>query len=1056
MEEFLKRITSSHRSMSRVRLPLLTLFVSLAIPSAHAAPHRYVLHPNPDIAILGITEGPDGFLWLAAQDGLYRFDGFHYQRVRDYPFDSARRIGATKDGSVWIVGQRGVVRFRNRFEIVTEQPTVEFSVLPDMIFAKGGRGNLGIGLDGVATPLHNPLNDYITIDGSGRMWVSSTTKRSAIQVQPGTSGTVQREVPLPDKFQQVMQDAQGRIWAGDASRVVEVGRQGQSVSELTRKQSSRAPRPYALFPGRNGQVWFLGETVHGLSPAIEFRGPLVHEQYQPTAGFEDSRGHVWVAKLGLGLEEWTPDPGWHRWSSEHFGGRPTAQAVRTKIGIVVATHNNIYRLEGEEWRPIAKEAREYSSVLPFDDGGFLATIRRLGLVRLRPSGEIAEVLPNPLRSNDEYRLLIADSKHRWVGNKTALLEIIGAPGSLQVREEHLPDIRQGHFAQAIDFEFDASGHLWAGYGEGIARRDDQGQWQHIPTDSPIYEVRSFTLADRKNGEDIWIAFRGGGHFARIQKQGEIWHVTDFAAKDGYGPEDSHFIKRDRRGWIWRGSPEGVHISDGVHLQPNDWLHLTLANGLATRSTDQFGFFEDTDGSVWITGEDGVTHIAPDPSWFQPGKNRRPPSLSRIEIDGSEIPVEQAKALSPVKQSLRIDLGTLDASHLRDFPIRYRFRPRFEDWRFSRDGTIELEGVDDGSYTLEAGLADGIAVALPLRIGNANHLSWLWWVPLPVGGGMLALFGPWFPWAERVRYRFRKILFLLHRRFARKDSSSGGSRGEVRDYAGQTVGGRYRLGRLVSRGGFSVVYEAHDLEKQHGRVAVKILTAAPTNESWVRDRFAHEVAALRSVDHRAIVPIIDSWISPDGEPCLVMPYLEGPTLRQALKDGPLTPTRAALTIREMGVALSAVHARGVVHRDLKPENVILTGPGGIQPVMIDFGTATLRGRQDELAATTMLSGSFHYMAPERLSGHYSPESDVYSFGVIALELATAKRLADLHVLFSDDKFRPTLLSVVKAVLPLEIAESFVDLVAKAYDPRPQLRPSDVKAWSEAIAELLERA
>ena len=89
--------------------------------------------------------------------------------------------------------------------------------------------------------------------------------------------------------------------------------------------------------------------------------------------------------------------------------------------------------------------------------------------------------------------------------------------------------------------------------------------------------------------------------------------------------------------------------------------------------------------------------------------------------------------------------------------------------------------------------------------------------------------------------------------------SQGPEAAAPDRSGETLFSRYRLLRPVSRGGFAVVYEATDLESGGARVAVKILDATLRDETWMRDRFAYEVAALRSVHHPGVIPILDSWI-----------------------------------------------------------------------------------------------------------------------------------------------------------------------------------------------------
>lgn len=128
----------------------------------------------------------------------------------------------------------------------------------------------------------------------------------------------------------------------------------------------------------------------------------------------------------------------------------------------------------------------------------------------------------------------------------------------------------------------------------------------------------------------------------------------------------------------------------------------------------------------------------------------------------------------------------------------------------------------------------------------------------------------------------------------------------------------------------------------------------------------------------------------------------------------------------------------------------------QLVIIDFGTAGLRSALNELAATTLMAGSFHYMAPERLTGHYSPSSDVFSLGVIFLEMLTGKRLADLKVMFSDASFRAELEKALRAGRSEHGAKAVAALLALAYDPDPRRRPLDVRAWSEEVAAELRYA
>ena len=145
--------------------------------------------------------------------------------------------------------------------------------------------------------------------------------------------------------------------------------------------------------------------------------------------------------------------------------------------------------------------------------------------------------------------------------------------------------------------------------------------------------------------------------------------------------------------------------------------------------------------------------------------------------------------------------------------------------------------------------------------------------------------------------------------------------------------RYELNRLVGRGGMADVYLARDV--RHNReVAVKILRG---RDGYVvnAERFSREIGTAARLQHPNILPVYDSGQA-DGQQYFVMPYVDGPTLRQRLDGTELLSWTAVLSIvREVAEALSFAHARSVVHRDIKPENILFFGG---HAVVTDFGIA----------------------------------------------------------------------------------------------------------------------
>ena len=188
-------------------------------------------------------------------------------------------------------------------------------------------------------------------------------------------------------------------------------------------------------------------------------------------------------------------------------------------------------------------------------------------------------------------------------------------------------------------------------------------------------------------------------------------------------------------------------------------------------------------------------------------------------------------------------------------------------------------------------------------------------------------------------------------------------------------GPYKIERKIGEGGMGEVYRATDTRLARA-VAIK------TCRQEFDERFQREARAIASLNHRHICSLYDV-----GPNYLVMELLEGETLAEKLKRGPLSIEQTLLRGGEIADALAAAHAKGVVHRDMKPANIMLTKAG---VKVLDFGLAKC-SEDENLTGRNVVMGTPAYMAPEQREGQgCDARTDIYALGLMLHEMATGKR------------------------------------------------------------------
>ncbi len=277
--------------------------------------------------------------------------------------------------------------------------------------------------------------------------------------------------------------------------------------------------------------------------------------------------------------------------------------------------------------------------------------------------------------------------------------------------------------------------------------------------------------------------------------------------------------------------------------------------------------------------------------------------------------------------------------------------------------------------------------------------------------------------------------------------------------GRKIADRYELLMVIGEGGMSTVYKANDgvLAKI---LALKMLRREFADNETSIKRFEQEANAVRSLTHPHLATVYDYGRTEDGSPYLVMDYIEGDSLAEAIqKDVFFDIPRALAICLQVCTAVSYAHKHGVIHRDLKPSNIILTYAGGDHDFvkLIDFGIAKLQAEgglmaMQKVTQTGEIFGSPLYMSPEQCMGYpLDFRSDIYSLGCVMYELITGKPPLigenPVQTIFKHLNEKPAPLS--SSFKALEIPRGFESLIMKTLEKKPEDRYQSVDELREDL-------
>ena len=271
----------------------------------------------------------------------------------------------------------------------------------------------------------------------------------------------------------------------------------------------------------------------------------------------------------------------------------------------------------------------------------------------------------------------------------------------------------------------------------------------------------------------------------------------------------------------------------------------------------------------------------------------------------------------------------------------------------------------------------------------------------------------------------------------------------KEYVGRELGG-YRITEPVSKGNMAEVYKA--LQASVDRVvAIKIISPLLADDPQFVARFRQEARIVAALEHPHILPVID-FGEENGTLYLVTRYLNGGTLHNLIRKGPMAPEMALRYLVDIADAIDYAHSQGVVHRDIKPKNVLLDAQSN--PFIADFGLAKLVTASTLTRTGLGMIGTPHYMSPEQCSGQPAEKrSDIYSLGIMLYEMLTGE------VPYNADSVVQVVMMQIHAPTPNlakrrpELSGMLDDVLARVLAKKPADRYATGRDFTVAMARAI---